>query len=1513
MLRTFTPLNLLLCLAIIIGITNEASAKSMAYQTQNSAYSYNNINVIEDQKTEPELQKDDLPEALKDWVDWTLSDYDPDKINNPCPFFYNSYGARECVWPASLKINVTKNGGEFKHTITVYKKSWVPIIGSEKLWPQDVKIGDNKAIVIKRNAKPMIMLDKGKYEITGKFMWKDMPESIAMPKETGIISLNIEDKKIDFPDVDATGNIWIRRQSQIKPVAAKKSETMDHMEIRAFRHIEDTIPTMVTTYLQLNVSGKHREITLDGALLNDFTPMELSSPLQSRLEENGKLRVQIKPGQWTISVKARANKPFKSLEFNKTDKQWPDDEIWTFEAKNYLRDVEIENVVSIDPTQIDMPQHLKRFPAYIIHNKDKMVLAEKKRGVENAVPDKLNLQRKWILHFDGKGYTVEDNMSGMINKSWRLDMKPGTKLGQVSINNQPQLITKLDDKGKEGVEVRLGSINMKANSRVEGNISDLDAIGWDHDFNSVQGTITLPPGWSVFHATGVDRITPTWVGKWQLLDIFMVMVASIAILKVFGKGYGLVALGALIFVHNELPEISVYALIIAGAITLLDVLPTGKFKSFTKFVKLFTILLLVIAVVPFLKDEIRRSLHPQLYNFSYDSYYSRSLNYNDGGIMQTLNQAPMMAEEAMDEITSVAADMEYEGTFGSGQVMSKASSIPGYRNDYKRKEEPRKIMISKGNIYAQQNELSMQNKLQNANVQTGFGSSQWYGETIYLSWNGQVDANQKVHLYLLSSNHNMIISFIRVIMLSLLSAILIVTPSKLATYSEFLNLNRRKVITAAIAMFVAVSVFMPSSAYADEKNIAPTEISSNLKSNKLMLDANLNNHEIPPEQYLQEMKRKLTEKQETPPRCLPDCVNISRTNATVKGNQLIVRQEIHVEGGEKQNTIVVPMPGIASNVWRPDSVIVNGVNVDAAMFDGTHLRLPLKKGVNNVVITGEISKADANVQLKFPISSGQTSASADGWEVSGVHDNGTADATIQFTKIVKEQPKAKSKELKETEDTIALTPTTLPPFMIVEREIELGLTWKIRNVVHRITPSSTGAVIEVPLLEGEVVTTPGIKVKDKKAILNLGGNTSYIAWDSVLKEKNHINLVAPQNASWVEIWKLNIGTVWHADISGIPRVSMPQSIQHVFTWHPWPGEKVNLAITRPQGVDGPIKTIDRVDVNIVPGLRSIDTTVKFVLRSSLGTPHTITLPKGSKNHSIKINGKDHPLRIKDNKITFPLTPGKQTIEVSWTDAKGIGTKLITPNIDLGAPSVNIKTNVKMPHERWLLLVGGSKVKPALLMWSMLPLILIISFGLGCIKSIPMKWYHWALLCLGLAQTNLVPVVLTVSWFLAIAYRGKHPAVKNNFLFNLRQLSIVFLTIVVVGCIIGGIAGGLLGSPEMYVTGFGSYRNNLNWYHDLSGNVLPSIWVVSVPILVYRIAMLLWALWLSFSIIKWVKWGWANYSKEGFWKEKTFSGIENTFKRSSVPEAPEGKQKGKTETSPSKNKKAPTQKLLGSDE
>jgi hypothetical protein len=36
-------------------------------------------------------------------------------------------------------------------------------------------------------------------------------------------------------------------------------------------------------------------------------------------------------------------------------------------------------------------------------------------------------------------------------------------------------------------------------------------------------------------------------------------------------------------------------------------------------------------------------------------------------------------------------------------------------------------------------------------------------------------------------------------------------------------------------------------------------------------------------------------------------------------------------------------------------------------------------------------------------------------------------------------------------------------------------------------------------------------------------------------------------------------------------------------------------------------------------------------------------------------------------------------------------------------------------------------------------------------------------------------------------------------------------------------------------------------------------------------MLIWALWLALSLLKWLKWGWESFSKGGLWKKLPLPG------------------------------------------
>jgi hypothetical protein len=73
---------------------------------------------------------------------------------------------------------------------------------------------------------------------------------------------------------------------------------------------------------------------------------------------------------------------------------------------------------------------------------------------------------------------------------------------------------------------------------------------------------------------------------------------------------------------------------------------------------------------------------------------------------------------------------------------------------------------------------------------------------------------------------------------------------------------------------------------------------------------------------------------------------------------------------------------------------------------------------------------------------------------------------------------------------------------------------------------------------------------------------------------------------------------------------------------------------------------------------------------------------------------------------------------------------------------------------------------------------------------------------------------------------------------------------------------------MKVVGNGSSTHLYRFYQDTAapGN-FPIAHVVNLPILGYRLVMMLWSLWLATRIILWTNWGWQAFSSGGVWKNE----------------------------------------------
>ena len=71
---------------------------------------------------------------------------------------------------------------------------------------------------------------------------------------------------------------------------------------------------------------------------------------------------------------------------------------------------------------------------------------------------------------------------------------------------------------------------------------------------------------------------------------------------------------------------------------------------------------------------------------------------------------------------------------------------------------------------------------------------------------------------------------------------------------------------------------------------------------------------------------------------------------------------------------------------------------------------------------------------------------------------------------------------------------------------------------------------------------------------------------------------------------------------------------------------------------------------------------------------------------------------------------------------------------------------------------------------------------------------------------------------------------------------------------------------MQILGNGSTASELHWYSDRAVHVLPTAAILSVPLLVYRLAMLAWALWLALALLRWLRWGWESLTTGGGWRK-----------------------------------------------
>jgi len=700
-------------------------------------------------------------------------------------------------------------------------------------------------------------------------------------------------------------------------------------------------------------------------------------------------------------------------------------------------------------------------------------------------------------------------------------------------------------------------------------------------------------------------------------------------------------------------------------------------------------------------------------------------------------------------------------------------------------------------------------------IQTGPGLPAWQWRSVQLRWNGPVERTQQIRLWLVSPAMNLALGLVRVALLCLLVTV-------------FLDLRnwRRHLpapMTAGGSALIMALIFM-----------APVQ----------SLRAEPTPQAFPPQHLLDELQRRLLE----PAPCLPHCADISRLELAATPDQLRLIMQMHA-----QVDTAIPLPATLET-WRPNRITLDNQSVKSLSRDdrGT-LWMVLPKGVHQIKMTGPPGNAD-EIRITFPMVPHVGTYAGVGWQARGFGPGGSMDATIALNRTQSDR-----------ESPAELSRTDIPAFFHVAHTLHLGIQWEVTTRIQRLTEPGVPAVLAVPLMDSASVTTPGIHVEDRVAQVSFGPDEMEVQFSTTIPIAPTILLTAPRDVPWTESWTLDAATIWRCSMSGLTAVHHQDAGRNWQPqWRPWPGEQVRIDVTRPQAVTGRTVTVDRSLLTLTPGQRFSRAMLTLGIRSSKGGHHQIELPAQANLQTVTIAGKTLPIRQDGRLVTVPLEPGSQTVILAWNQLNASMTRIQGPEVNVGDAAVNAAVTVHMPDHRWILLAGGPRLGPAVLFWSYLIVVMVVAVGLGKTVVTPLRTQHWLLLGIGLTQVPSVVALLVVGWLLAMGVRCRKSP-ENALAFNGTQLLLAILTAAALAGLYTAIERGLLGIPDMQIAGNQSTRFQLNWTQDRIEGIMPTPWVISLPQWIYHLLMLVWSLWLAFSLVAWLRWAWGCFSTEHLWK------------------------------------------------
>ena len=220
-----------------------------------------------------------------------------------------------------------------------------------------------------------------------------------------------------------------------------------------------------------------------------------------------------------------------------------------------------------------------------------------------------------------------------MEKDWRLDALAPYEVQYAYAHNtalptQVQLITQNPlaqaSDVSNGFEWRTHDLNLFAHTRTDFQ-HQLPMSAWNQELNYLDTELHLPPAHLLLHADGFDYVLGSWLSHWNILQVFLVILATVCVYHLLSWRYAIASAILLITASHE-PH-APHFLVISTTIFLLlkGWTNNAKAQNFLKPFVLISAILLFVQFLAFAFIQLQSAIYPQLEpRDQYSSYLAQA-------------------------------------------------------------------------------------------------------------------------------------------------------------------------------------------------------------------------------------------------------------------------------------------------------------------------------------------------------------------------------------------------------------------------------------------------------------------------------------------------------------------------------------------------------------------------------------------------------------------------------------------------------------------------------------------------------------------------------------------------------------------------------------------------------------------------------------------------------------------------------------------------------------------------